>query len=81
MGAVTQAMASAAKAAGAEIRTGAEVIEIRVQNGVATGVLLSTGEEIHASAPWVSLDGNHIDVWWLTPDVADRVGYREGVWK
>ena len=34
MGAVTQAMASAAKAAGAEIRTGAEVIEIRVQNGV-----------------------------------------------
>ena len=46
MGAVTQAMASAAKAAGAEIRTGAEVIEIRVQNGAATGVLLSTGEEI-----------------------------------
>ena len=45
-GAVTQAMASAAKAAGAEIRTGAEVIEIRVQNGAATGVLLSTGEEI-----------------------------------
>ena len=46
MGAVTQAMASAAKAAGVEIRTGAEVIEIRVQNGAATGVLLSTGEEI-----------------------------------
>ena len=49
-GAITQAMASAAKAAGAEIRTGAEVIEIRVQNGVATGVLLSTGEEIQAKA-------------------------------
>ena len=48
MGAVTQAMASAAKAAGAEIRTGAEVIEIQVKNGAATGVLLSTGEEIHA---------------------------------
>ena len=45
MGALTQAMASAAKAAGAEIRTGAEVIEIRVQNGTANGVLLSTGEE------------------------------------
>ena len=50
IGAVTQAMASAAKAAGAEIRTGAEVIEIRVQNGIATGVLLSTGEEILAKA-------------------------------
>jgi len=48
MGAVTQAMASAAKAAGAEIRTAAEVIEIRVQNGAVTGVLLATGEEIQA---------------------------------
>src|SRR3979411_3305622 len=50
MGAVTQAMAGAAKAAGVEIRTGAEVIEILVQDGSATGVLLSTGEEIHAKA-------------------------------
>ncbi|HTS35280.1 MAG TPA: NAD(P)/FAD-dependent oxidoreductase [Candidatus Solibacter sp.] len=50
IGALTQAMASAAKAAGAEIRTGAQVIEIRVQNGAATGVILSTGEEIHAKA-------------------------------
>ena len=41
-------MAVRSKAAGAEIRTGAEVIEIHVQNGVATGVLLSTGEEIRA---------------------------------
>src|ERR1044071_1045479 len=36
MGALTQAMAAAAKAAGVEIRTGAEVIEIQVQNGAAT---------------------------------------------
>ena len=50
MGAVTQAMASAAKAAGAEIRTGVEVIEIRVEDGIATGVLLSNGEEISATA-------------------------------
>ena len=50
MGAVTQAMASAAKAAGAEIRAGVEVIEIRVEDGIATGVLLSTGEEIPAKA-------------------------------
>jgi phytoene dehydrogenase-like protein len=50
MGALTQAMASAAKAAGAEIRTSVEVIEIRVKDGAAQGVLLSTGEEINAKA-------------------------------
>jgi len=49
-GAITQAMASAAQQAGAEIRTGAEVIEISVGNGVASGVVLSTGEEISAKA-------------------------------
>ena len=50
MGALTQAIASAAQAAGAEIRSAAEVIEIRVKDGAATGVLLSTGEEIDAGA-------------------------------
>ncbi len=50
MGSLTEAMASAAKAAGVEIRTGAEVIEIRVKDGAATGVLLATGEEISAKA-------------------------------
>src|SRR5690349_2827512 len=42
MGAVTQAMASAAKAAGVEFRNGVEVIEVRVKDGAATGVVLST---------------------------------------
>src|SRR6266849_2100134 len=50
MGALTQAMASSAQAAGVEIRTSAEVIEIRVKDGAATGVLLGTGEEISAKA-------------------------------
>src|SRR5713101_5064188 len=50
MGAVTQAMASAAQQAGAEIRSGAEVIEVRIKDGVASGVVLSTGEEINARA-------------------------------
>jgi len=49
-GAITQAMAAAAQQAGAEIRTGAEVIEIRVKNGAAQGVVLSSGEEILAHA-------------------------------
>ena len=48
MGAVTQAMASAAAQAGAEIRTGAEISQINVKNGVVTGVILSSGEEIAA---------------------------------
>jgi len=50
MGAITQAMTAAAKQAGAEIRTGAEVIEISVGNGVAGGVVLSSGQEINAKA-------------------------------
>jgi phytoene dehydrogenase-like protein len=50
MGAVTQAMAAAATQAGAEIRSGAEVIEVRVKDGTATSVVLSTGEEISAKA-------------------------------
>src|SRR5229473_5413330 len=50
MGAVTQAMAAAAHQAGAEIRSGAEVIEVRIKDGVASGVVLSTGEEINARA-------------------------------
>ncbi len=48
IGSITQAMAAAAQQAGAEIRTGAEVIEISVKNGVAQGVVLSTGEQILA---------------------------------
>src|SRR5213082_720126 len=43
-GAITQAMAAAAKQAGAEIRTDAEVKEVRVKDGAATGVILSNGE-------------------------------------
>ncbi|MBV9574684.1 MAG: NAD(P)/FAD-dependent oxidoreductase [Acidobacteriales bacterium] len=50
MGALTQAMGSAAQQAGAEIRCGVEVIEIRVKDGVATGLILSNGEEISARA-------------------------------
>jgi phytoene dehydrogenase-like protein len=50
MGAITRAMSQAAQQAGAEIRTGAEVIEVRIKEGAATGVVLSNGEEIPARA-------------------------------
>src|SRR5271163_993584 len=49
-GAITRAMAAAATEAGAEIRSNAEVIEVTVGNGVASGVVLSSGEEINAQA-------------------------------
>jgi phytoene dehydrogenase-like protein len=50
IGAITQAMAAAAKEAGAEIRTGAEVKQVRVKEGAASGVVLAHGEEIAAQA-------------------------------
>jgi phytoene dehydrogenase-like protein len=49
-GAITQAMAQAAQQAGAQIRTGAEAIQICVKDGAAISVILNTGEEISARA-------------------------------
>lgn len=47
-GALAEALASAARSFGAEIRTGAEVVAIRSSDGRATGVALASGEEIDA---------------------------------
>jgi phytoene dehydrogenase-like protein len=49
MGRLTEALASAALANGASIRTGVEVERIRTADGKATGVALSDGEEIDAA--------------------------------
>ena len=83
MGAVTQAMATAAKAAGAEIRTGAEVIEIHVQNAAAQSVLLSTGEEIHANAVVSNADPKRTllkltDPVHLSPDFVQKLQHYRG---
>lgn len=48
MGAVTRAMAAAARAFGAEIRTGAPVARIDTRDGAVAGVTLEDGEEIRA---------------------------------
>ena len=50
MGAITQAMAASAEARGATIRTGAEIEEIVMEDGRATGVMLTSGERIRARA-------------------------------
>jgi phytoene dehydrogenase-like protein len=48
MGRITQAMAQAARQAGAEIRTGAEVARVLTEAGEARGVILHSGEVIHS---------------------------------
>jgi phytoene dehydrogenase-like protein len=48
-GAVSEAVAAAARAAGAEIRCGVEVSAISSRDGAVTGVVLATGEEIPAT--------------------------------
>jgi len=73
MGAVTQAMASAATQAGAEIRSDAEVKEVRVKEGLATGVVLASGEEISAKAVISNADPRRtllklVDSTHLSPD-------------
>jgi phytoene dehydrogenase-like protein len=83
MGALTQAMASAAKTAGAEIRTSAGVIEIRVKDGAATGVLLSTGEEINAKVVISNVDPKRTllkltDPTYLTPDFVQKLQHYRG---
>lgn len=48
MGGITQALARAGEAHGMQVRTGADVEEILVEGGRATGVRLATGEEMTA---------------------------------
>jgi phytoene dehydrogenase-like protein len=50
MGEFTRALAEAAVKAGAQIRTNAEVAQIRTKNGAVSGVSLATGEEIACEA-------------------------------
>jgi phytoene dehydrogenase-like protein len=49
-GSLTTAMAIAAQAAGVEIRTSVEVSQVKVGDGVASGVVLNDGSEIDARA-------------------------------
>jgi phytoene dehydrogenase-like protein len=55
-GGISLAIASAAREAGAEIRTRAAVSKILVKNGRATGVVLKSGEEISCNVVSSSVD-------------------------
>jgi phytoene dehydrogenase-like protein len=48
-GALTSALAAAARSFGAEVRSGAEVVAVTSRDGRATGIALASGEEIGAS--------------------------------
>src|SRR5438093_11697376 len=58
-GALTGALAKAATAAGAQIRTGAGVAQILVKDGEAAGVVLESGEDIPASLVVSNADPRH----------------------
>jgi phytoene dehydrogenase-like protein len=78
MGALTQAMAAAAKEGGAEIRSGAEVKEVRVKDGAAIGVVLANGEEIGANAVISNADPKRtllklVDPTYLAPDFVQKL--------
>ncbi|MEY4007230.1 MAG: hypothetical protein RLZZ467_246, partial [Gemmatimonadota bacterium] len=67
-GAISNAIAGAATAAGVEIRTGADVERIAVRQGRACGVALAGGEEIAAAAVASSLDPRSTFLKMLEPD-------------
>ena len=78
LGSFTRALAESAKAAGAEIRTDAEVQHIRIKDGAVTGVVLSNGEEIAVEAVVSGADPkrtffNLIDASQLDPTFANRM--------
>jgi phytoene dehydrogenase-like protein len=79
MGGLTQALAAAARAHGADIRTEAPVARILVQGGAVYGVTLAGGEEIRARVVASNADAHVtftklIDPRLLPPDFADAVG-------
>lgn len=78
-GALSDALAAAARAAGAEIRTGAEVARITSRDGRATGVVLADGEEIVARGVVSGLDPKRTLVDLVDPvALGPSLGWRAG---
>jgi phytoene dehydrogenase-like protein len=68
-GVLSAALAGAVRAAGGEIRTGAEVVAIATSDGRATGVVLASGEEIGARIVVAGADPKHVLTSLLDPVV------------
>lgn len=78
MGGLTQALAAAARQLGVEVRTGADVARIATRDGAATGVVLSTGEEVLARAVVSNADPKRtflglVDPVDLDPDFVQKI--------
>jgi len=84
MGAITQAMASACRAKGVDIRTDAPVAEVLTQAGRATGVVTEAGERFEARTVVSNLNPKLlfqkiVDPAVLPPDFNERIArYRNG---
>ncbi len=70
-GGVSEAIASAARALGAEIRTDAPVAQVLTRNGRATGVALESGQEIGAEVVLSSADARQTFLHLLEPGTLD----------
>jgi len=68
-GALAGALADAAKRFGAEVRTGAEVVQVSTRDGRATGVVLASGEEIPAHGVVSAADPKRTLTHWIDPVV------------
>ena len=68
MGAITQAMAEAARAQGVEIETDAPVREVLIERGRAVGVVLESGEEIRADAVAANVNPKLLYTRMVAPD-------------
>ena len=68
-GALSAALATAVRAGGGEIRTGAEVVAISTADGRASGVVLASGEEIGARIVVAGADPKHVLTSLLDPVV------------
>ncbi|HET8646248.1 MAG TPA: NAD(P)/FAD-dependent oxidoreductase, partial [Vicinamibacteria bacterium] len=71
LGALSQALADAARAFGAEVRTGAAVERILTSDGRAVGVVTAGGEEVRARAVVSGLDPRRTFLGLLDPTVLD----------
>ncbi len=71
LGALTQALADAARRLGAEIRTGAEVTRLTTKEGRVAGVVLASGEEIPAQAVVSGTDPQRTFLKLLDPALLD----------
>lgn len=78
-GALSAALLAAAQAAGAEVRTGAEVTAITSRDGRATGVVLASGEEIAGRAVVSGVDPKRTLVGLVDPvALGPSLGWRAG---